>query len=740
MAAVALAQAERVFGCTHGTVLWCRSTEPGAPRRWHGHPGPPSAEDLIQLSNIADADAAVGPRGAGRYARRLLSADEGDLDICLLADWPATGPGFEPLWAEFRTFVQVRVTKALELEQQYLSTQRLEKAARLQSALYSIADLASSSLDMPEMLRQIHAVVGTLMYAENFLIVQYNPERDTLRFIYFADAHDNVFPDADKETPASLMGNSLTLAMMRRGQPLKGPSARLRAEFGLQKASAYGPDSADWLGVPMLGETGVCGAVVMQSYSQPDCYGDEDQALLAYVAQHILTAMQRKQAQEELELRVEERTAELRIEVHERQRGETLQAALYAIAELSSSERDMSDMLRRIHDVVRQLMYAENFFIVLRNHERQTLRFIYYSDIKDPGLVDPAQEIPESEMASSMTVGLMRHGRPIRGAGAELAAQLGVSGRTVVGTPAVDWLGVPMAGDGQVRGAVVVQSYDATVPRYTEEDSALLAYVAQHILTALARKQTQVELERRVLARTKDLADAVALLRDEIVQRKHVEQKLTYEALHDSLTGLPNRSFLVEALERCLSRLRAQPEAAFAVLFLDLDRFKVINDSVGHLVGDELLKLAGMRLTACVPSHGVVARLGGDEFAILLEHDVDTRAACQVAQRVIDAISEPMAIAGKELFSSASVGIVMSDPRYNSTDELLRDADFAMYRAKAAGRQRFEIFDEAPAPRDAARHGHRGRPAPRADPLGVRAALPADRAPGRWPRRSATRR
>jgi hypothetical protein len=270
MAAVALAQAERVFGCAHGTVLWCRTPEPGAPRRWHGHPGPPGAGDLALLANLdAEEAAAAGPRGAARYARRLLSADEGDLDICLLADWPATGPGFEKLWTQFRTFAQVRVTKALELEQQYLSTQRLEKAARLQSALYSIADLASSSLDMPEMLRQIHAVVGTLMYAENFLIVQYNPERDTLRFIYFADAHDNVFPDADKETPASLMGNSLTLAMMRHGQPLKGPSARLRAEFGLQKASAYGPDSADWLGVPMLGETGVCGAVVMQSYSQP---------------------------------------------------------------------------------------------------------------------------------------------------------------------------------------------------------------------------------------------------------------------------------------------------------------------------------------------------------------------------------------------------------------------------------------------------------------------------------------
>jgi len=128
---------------------------------------------------------------------------------------------------------------------------------------------------------------------------------------------------------------------------------------------------------------------------------------------------------EELERRVAERTAELRVQVQERERGEALQAALYAIAELSSSERDMSDMLRRIHDVVRRLMYAENFFIVLRNSERHTLRFIYFADVKDPGLVNPAVEIPEEEMDSSRTVALLRHGLPLRGSGRELASRLG---------------------------------------------------------------------------------------------------------------------------------------------------------------------------------------------------------------------------------------------------------------------------------------------------------------------------
>ncbi|CAN5255896.1 EAL domain-containing protein [soil metagenome] len=693
MTAIALAEAARVFGCRNGLVAWSPAHAPGAARIWHAVPHPPHSNDLRLLASPAPASLEPGTLAGQRIARRLLPADHA-LGLQLVAEWPRVTADGERLWGDFCSIVQARVAKALELEQQHRTEQSLERAARLQAALYAIADLASGGLDMPDMLRKIHVVVGTLMYAENFLIALYDPGRDTVRFIYFADSHDRVVPGAHIATPASAMSDSLTLAMMRQGRPYKGPSAQLREGFGLPAAAAYGPDSADWLGVPMLGEDGVRGAVVVQSYVRPDCYDNEDQALLAFVAQHILTALQRKQAHEELERRIEERTAELRVQVRERERGEALQAALYSIAELAAGEQDMGDTLRRIHAVVRQLMYAENFLIVLRHPERGTVRFIYFVDVADPHLIDSANEIPEAALESSMTLAMMRHGRPIRGAVHDLAASLGVPGGRGLGTVAVDWLGVPMTEDGQVCGAIVVQSYDAGVPRYTEEDSALLAYVAQHILTALARKQTQVELERRVRDRTQALADAVGRLELEIVERERVEEKLTYEALHDALTGLPNRTYLVEALERSLSRLRAQPDAAFAVLFLDLDRFKIINDSVGHLVGDELLKLAGVRLTACVPSQGVVARLGGDEFAILLEGDIDTESACRVAQRIIDAIGEPMSIAGKELFSSASVGIVMSDPRYNSTDELLRDADFAMYRAKAAGRQRFEVFDE----------------------------------------------
>ena len=129
------------------------------------------------------------------------------------------------------------------------------------------------------------------------------------------------------------------------------------------------------------------------------------------------------------------------------------------------------------------------------------------------------------------------------------------------------------------------------------------------------------------------------------------------------------------------------------MLFLDLDRFKVINDSVGHLIGDEMLKqVAGRLAAACSPD--LVARLGGDEFAVLLDDLPDPGRATVVSERLLSALVDPMRVADKEMFTSASIGIAYADQHYVRAEELLRDADTAMYRAKSQGRQRYEVFDE----------------------------------------------
>lgn len=688
--------AEATFGCRNARLVWgVADTTDGKLRRrqWPTTPLLREETELIEEARRIKASVVAGAASEGwlRVAYAL-----GYADAVFLGEWPegdAAPGGPPPGLLDFLALLAARMRSEGDLAAARDAAGRMEKAAQLQSALYAIADLASTELDMPEMLRRIHAVVAGLMYAENFFIALYEPKRDTVRFVYFADEKDPCSVNTGGEIPAAKLGNSLTLATIRSGQPTMGDSRGLRERLGLEPAGEFGPDSADWLGVPMLAGDAVRGAVVVQRYDHAGRYSEEDRALLAYVAQHILTALQRKQAHEELEWRVQDRTRALMAEVVERQRGEKLQAALYAIADLASSELDMNEMLRRIHAVVGELMYARNFIIALYSPEPETVRFIYHADEKDPGIVDPEVDIPAEQLRDTLTLGLARSGRTVMGLPAQVALQLGIPTGVFVGAMAEDVLGVPMVSEGQVRGVVLVQSYDPAF-RYGPEDRALLAYVAQHILTALGRKQAQADLEHKVADRTRELGQVVGALREQIEERQRAEQQLVHETLHDSLTGLPNRGFLYGALERALSRLKRNPDHRYAVLFLDLDRFKVVNDSVGHLAGDQMLQQAGARLTACVRPFDVVARLGGDEFAVLLEDVNLPEDACHAAQRIIAKLAEPMHIGGKELFTSASIGIALGHARYTRAEEVLRDADVAMYRAKAHGRRRFEIFDE----------------------------------------------
>jgi diguanylate cyclase (GGDEF)-like protein/PAS domain S-box-containing protein len=180
-------------------------------------------------------------------------------------------------------------------------------------------------------------------------------------------------------------------------------------------------------------------------------------------------------------------------------------------------------------------------------------------------------------------------------------------------------------------------------------------------------------------------------------ERKHFEEKLAYDAYHDHLTGLSNRTAFHEALKRALARSRRHGRPN-AVLFLDLDRFKLINDSLGHEVGDHLLIEVAERLRTCLRPEDVVSRFGGDEFAVLLEDIAGNDDAIQVADRVIELLRQPLPLASREIFLTTSIGIAIGRDGATEPGELLREADQAMYRAKAAGGCRWDLFDENLAP------------------------------------------
>ena len=182
---------------------------------------------------------------------------------------------------------------------------------------------------------------------------------------------------------------------------------------------------------------------------------------------------------------------------------------------------------------------------------------------------------------------------------------------------------------------------------------------------------------------------------NDITERKQAEEQLRYDAFHDALTGLSNRALFMEQVEHAIAISQRNPNYQFAVLFLDLDRFKIINDSLGHTLGDELLVVIARRIEKCIRAGDMVARWGGDEFTVLLEDISDLDSVFVLAERIHEEIGRPVKLNDLDLFTTVSTGITWSKYNYNTAEEVLRDADIAMYEAKKTGKARHVLFDDS---------------------------------------------
>jgi diguanylate cyclase (GGDEF)-like protein len=226
---------------------------------------------------------------------------------------------------------------------------------------------------------------------------------------------------------------------------------------------------------------------------------------------------------------------------------------------------------------------------------------------------------------------------------------------------------------------------------------------------AVRRAGTSVSIESRLQHRDGSQRDVeavyISLIDDpsvqgtvltirDITERKILEEELKHQAFHDALTGLANRALFHDRVEHALAR-HARHRQPIAVLFLDLDDFKVVNDSLGHLAGDELLRGVADRLQGCLRVGDTAARLGGDEFAVLIEEVTDPKAAAGLAERIISSLSGPFTLEGREIFVHASIGYALSDQETRNAEELLRAADVAMYAAKAGGKGGYQAYRPA---------------------------------------------
>ncbi|MDE1178984.1 EAL domain-containing protein [Paraburkholderia sp.] len=564
----------------------------------------------------------------------------------------------------------------------------LSRAQNTQRVLYEIAYLASSIRNRSEFLKRVHGLLATLIDAENFYLALYDPADGKITYPYYVDVIDVQAlesEDFDILNPARL---SLTARVLTSGEPLLIDAAGMLDAEAKGHFYCVGDRPEFWMGAPLKNASDeVFGMLAMQVYDVSRIYSAEDRALFLVVARHVAMALDRILHRANLEDIVSRRTAELselnatlRQEVAERKRAERLQAALFHIAELSSGSGDMLAFFRSLHDIVGELLFARNFYIALVDHQTQMVAFPYYVDGMKRTQPSPRRG------TRGLTEYVIAQQRPCLIDLAE-AQRLVLTGEIHLDEQINlrSWLGIPLFEDDVVRGVLAVQSYSDHV-HYTARDQELLTFVSRHIDTALSRRSAadalhaaNLELEERVRDRTRqlDLANA----------------KLLHENFHDSLTGLPNRSHLLTRLEAAWCDHR-DADRPLAVMFLDLDRFKVVNDSLGHHFGDQLLVQAANRLRGCLRETDMLARLGGDEFAIL-SPDASAETAAGVAERILHAFDLPFHIDDHVVFSSCSIGIVTAEQQFHTDSaDLLRDADLAMYRAKNGGRDSFVVFNQ----------------------------------------------
>ncbi|TLY49465.1 MAG: GAF domain-containing protein, partial [Gammaproteobacteria bacterium] len=293
------------------TIVQLAQSEPGCRRaavvfRLNGT-GTPETEPVTKLDReemdlvrAASKDASPAASISGRrLAMPLFRTNSATASSVLLleVDRPADARRLADEMAAPIEIAGLHLRRTLEFANLQRSLQSLERSERLQRALFAISDLAGSDRDMHDMLRGVHAIVGELMYAENFYIVRYDAERDSLRFLYYVDVADPQPPGDDDEFPMRSIERSLTWYLLRESKPLMGNSEQL----GIQVSGPLairGPRSKDWLGVPMLQGGRACGAIVVQSYQAGNYFSADDRTLLEFVGTHILTALERKRSKE----------------------------------------------------------------------------------------------------------------------------------------------------------------------------------------------------------------------------------------------------------------------------------------------------------------------------------------------------------------------------------------------------------------------------------------------------------
>jgi len=401
------------------------------------------------------------------------------------------------------------------------------------------------------------------------------------------------------------------------------------------------------LAVPMVIHDKVIG-VIDSEHSQKKFYTQEHKRTLIAIASIAATKISQSQTIIKLQHTIEQLEYSSKI-----------QDTLFDIAELIFETDSLDSFYKKLHVCIGRLTFANNFYIALTTDDGDFLDVPYFADEKD--------EFPENATfplktdKPSITGYVVNNKKPLLVYEEGLKKLIAQQKVYIIGSLPKAWLGVPF-NNKNIKGIVVVQSYSDNYV-FQEKDKQLLIFVAKHIRNAIERMQNKEDMR--------------------------------FLALHDPLTQLPNRLLFTDRLEHAISKAQRENGQILAVLFLDLDKFKNVNDTFGHHIGDQLLITVAQTINQCLRKSDTLCRLGGDEFAILIENVNELSKIKKIAEKIINSIQAPLNIENFQIQTSTSIGVAFYQKETTNTDanELLKQADQAMYSAKLNGRNQIIYYD-----------------------------------------------
>ena len=625
-------------------------------------------------------------------------------------------------------YVEVRGRRAVLCIARDISLHRYSE--NLKAAIYRLAEAANSSKDMDELFHSIHLIISELIPAQNFYIALHDERTGTLSFPYFVDQNDEPMQPRQR-------GRGLTEYVLRTGRPLLAPPEVERVLYEAGEVDLIGAPAEDWLGVPLNTAERTIGVLVIQSYTKGIQFGIEEQNMLMFVSHQIASVIERRSAEDALRQSEERyrafvqqssegiwRTAlEVPLPTHLTVDDQVAHIYRYSIvAECNDAMAQMYGFqnarelvgtpVRHLHvtsdpqnlELQRSFVTSGYRIVDAESHEldRDSNPKIFLNNsvgILENGLLigvwGTQRDITEKREAEKALLASEERYR--------LLFERNLAGvfRSTVGGKILDCNESFARMLGYGRQELMEQSSWSLYASPRDREAYVYRLKQQYALS-------NVELRlRRKDGSLLWVLENVSLLSDQyegslvmegtavdITDRKKAEDQIAFQAYHDALTGLPNRNLFSDRLSQALAHA-ARNNEGLAVLFLDLDHFKLINDTLGHSLGDWLLVRVAERLRRITREVDTVARLGGDEFIMLLPGVHASEDAARVAQKILATIDDPFQHENHELFVTTSVGISFFPGDGEDPETLIRSADNAMYRAKELGRNNYHLFSPA---------------------------------------------